>query len=81
MEGVTEGRVVHYVMKDCQHRAAIIVKVVDKESGCCNLTVFLDGEDKSLEASLAVMKTAVNYSDGKDLPSKPFETWHWIEKA
>jgi hypothetical protein len=50
MEGLTEGRIVHYVMPDGQeHRPAIVVKVWRKEdgtppdNGISNLQVFTDG--------------------------------------
>ena len=58
MEGLVEGRIVHYVMHDGEHRPAIVVKVwrvqdyEDGEvvglphppvNGCCNFVVFVDG--------------------------------------
>jgi hypothetical protein len=53
MNGLTEGRMVHYVMPDGKHRPAVVVKVwrVTGEggiqdppvSGCSNLQVFTDG--------------------------------------
>jgi hypothetical protein len=50
MEGLTEGRIVHYVMPDgVEHRPAIVVKVWRKENGeppnngLSNLQVFTDG--------------------------------------
>jgi len=50
MEGLTEGRIVHYVMPDgVEHRPAIVVKVWRKEdgtppdNGVSNLQVFTDG--------------------------------------
>lgn len=47
MEGLTEGRIVHYVLPDGnhegEHRPAIIVKVWNKTTGYVNLQVFVDG--------------------------------------
>lgn len=53
MEGLTEGRMVHFVMPDGTHRPAVVVQVwrVTKEdgsnvpptNGCSNLQVFTDG--------------------------------------
>ena len=53
MNGLTEGRIVHFVMPSGQHRPAIIVKVWrvtgagniqdPPENGLSNLTVFVDG--------------------------------------
>ena len=55
MEGLTEGRVLHYVLKgdepflreDCkgQHRPALVVSADEdlKRRGLCNLVVFVDG--------------------------------------
>lgn len=83
MEGLTEGRIVHYVLPDQQHRPAIVVKVwslpYPPEDGCVNLQVFMDSDadalynDKMLPVS---WRTSVTYSA---MP-KP-GTWHWIEKA
>ncbi len=56
MKHLTEGRIVHFVMPNHEHRPAIVVKVwrvPDSEgpepimkapdNGLCNLTVFVDG--------------------------------------
>lgn len=83
MEGLTEGRIVHYVLPDGpsagEHRAAVIVKVwrnvASACQGYCNLMVFLDGANDGT-ASYLLWKTSKCYSDGKEL-----DTWHWIEKA
>lgn len=81
MEGLTEGRIVHYVMEDGahagEHRPAVIVRVWRKDNGCSNLQVFTDGENDGPEyASGLAWKTSRHYSEGKE-PG----TWHWIEKA
>ncbi len=86
MDGLTEGRIVHYVMPDGDHRAAIVVKVWNKDTGVSNLTVFTDwsndiigNESDALNALIAAgtfWRTSVEYSE----EPKP-NTWHWIEKA
>lgn len=83
MEGLTEGRMVHYVLPDGpshgQHRPATVVKVWDV-SGCegyVNLQVFTDGSnDGEKYASGLYWATSKCYSQ------EPKEdTWHWIEKV
>lgn len=76
MEGLTEGRIVHFVMPDGQHRGAIITKVWD-QGGCCNLSVFADwSNDKILPATGLVWETSVLFSE-----EKTPDTWHWIERT
>jgi hypothetical protein len=94
MEGLTEGRIVHYVLNEGRdkgdHRPAIVVRVwrafeadmVTKsppENGCSNLQVFTDSDEQG------------RYND--ELPPVMWRTsvlydpngapgtWHWIEKA
>jgi hypothetical protein len=55
MEGLTEGRIVHFVMPNGQHRPAIVVRVwrvtqaegsaLPPENGCSQLQVFTDGSN------------------------------------
>jgi len=89
MDGLTEGRIVHFVLDEGrhkgEHRPAIVVKVwrvykedgshKPPENGICQLQVFTDEVNDELPA--VVWKTSVlNDEDGK----QP-RTWHWIEKA
>lgn len=81
MEGLTEGRIVHYVMPNEDHRPAIVVRVCPKEwgypDGAVQLQVFTDGSNDGLEyASGLFWATSVQYS----LDTVP-GTWHWIERA
>jgi hypothetical protein len=91
MEGLTEGRIVHYVMQNGQHRPAIVVRAWhnDKlqltDEGLCNLVVFVDGTNDvkrsfddplAKEPVLTMWETSRSYSEEPE----PF-TWHWIEKA
>lgn len=88
MDGLTEGRIVHFVMPDGEHRPAIVVKVWDKERGSVNLSVFTDHSNDldgfppegptrdSVERGL-LWATSVK----PDEETKARGTWHWIEKA
>ncbi|MHB9010388.1 MAG: hypothetical protein ACYC3E_00130 [Carboxydocellales bacterium] len=85
MEGLNEGRIVHFVMPDGQHRPAIIVRVWSPETnttGYSNLVVFVDGtNDKNgvsdqQAQSCTMWATSVSMSEGKEP-----RTWHWPEKA
>ena len=75
MDGLTEGRMVHYVTAD-MHRAAVITKVwgnpkVDGTS-TVNLFVFPDG---SYPLSNNTPTSVMFNADGAP------NTWHWIEKV
>lgn len=80
MEGVTEGRIVHYVLPDGnhagEHRPAIIVKVWNQTGGYVNLMVFVDGTNDYPHYSGPVWATSIGYSEDKEP-----RTWHWIERA
>jgi len=81
MKSLTEGRIVHFVMPDGQHRPAIVVRKWNDYNGCCNLQVFLDGtNDANSKATREQMDTGImwvtsaEYSD-----TKGQRTWHWPE--
>ncbi len=90
MEGLIEGRIVHYVLPNGysagDHRPAIIVRVFDsmRESGTVNLLVFtdcnndVDPKDPQTTSygSGVAWATSVHYSETKEP-----RTWHWVEKA
>jgi hypothetical protein len=83
VEGLIEGRIVHYVLTDGdsegQCRPAIILKVWDREgeTGCCNVLVFTDASnDGGPYRSGLFWATSRSY----DADKKP-GTWHWIEHA
>jgi len=87
MEGLTEGRIVHFVLLDGphagEHRPAIVVKVWRKgdgsppDNGYSNLVVFMDGTNDGPHFGGCIhWATSVEYS-AEPLP----RTWHWIEKA
>lgn len=84
--GITEGRIVHYVMRDGKHRAAIIVNAWSESSyqnGEVNLTVFPDWtndlgalpQGTDVTGSSLMWATSVPYSEMKGIG-----TWHWPEK-
>lgn len=74
MQGLTQGRIVHFVTNDNVHLPAIVVKVWDKETGTINLSVFIDHATYTGDAVYAA--TSVVYSE---TPTP--NTWHWIEPA
>lgn len=92
MDGLTEGRIVHFVIKDDVHRPAIVVNNWKNDNQCegyINLTVFTDGsndlwhfdgprdEKRDDEVRRGLWwVTSVCHSETKE-PG----TWHWIEKA
>lgn len=87
MEGLVEGRIVHYVLPNGthagEHRAAMIVKVwrngdgTPPANGYSNLMLFNDGTNDGVEYGTGpTWVTSVEYS----AEPKP-RTWHWIEKA
>ena len=83
MEGLTEGRIVHFVTESGAHRPAIVVRVwrqgdgTPPANGYSNLVVFMDGtNDGDRFASCVSWQTSVTFSEDP-IP----RTWHWIEKA
>lgn len=85
MEGLTEGRIVHYVLNEGiskgQHRPAIVVRVwrtlpdnKPQDNGVCQLQVFTDAVNDTLDP--VMWKTSIVH----DASGKP-GTWHWVEKA
>jgi hypothetical protein len=87
MDGLVEGRIVHFVMPSGEHRPAIIVRVWRDLSGApegySNLVVFVDGANDLHYASrpdvpdqVTLWETSIHYSENKEP-----RTWHWIEKA
>ena len=93
MDGLTEGRIVHYVLNDGrskgEHRPAIIVSVWDQRSGSVNMTVFTDyvndypqyenenPDDPKPEGRRGTI-WATSVLYSED---KELGTWHWIEAA
>lgn len=71
MDGLVEGRMVHFVTSE-GHRAAVITKVWNAQ-GTVNLFVFPDGS-----------YPLVNNTPTSVMPDeeqKKQYSWHWIEKA
>lgn len=88
MDGLTEGRLVHYVMPDGQHRPAMVVKVWNKQDGYINLQVFTDGSNDTMipdewENSKPAIASGIWWRTSilPDETDKAIGTWHWIEKA
>lgn len=87
MDGLTEGRVVHYVLPDGrskgESRPGFVVKVwrgadgAAPANGVCNLQVFTDGlNDGDGYREGIAWKTSVLF----DADGKP-GTWHWPARA
>lgn len=87
MDGLTEGRQVHFVLPDGphagEHRPAVVVKVwrmgdgTLPANGYSNLVVFMDGTNDGAEHGGCIYwATSIEYSE----EPKP-RTWHWIERA
>ena len=73
MEGLTEGRIVHYVdLFEGKHRSAVITHVWNKETGMVNVYVFPDGSYPTGQLTPTSILFDANTSKN---------TWHWIEKA
>lgn len=74
MEGLTEGRIVHY-NAGCGHcQAAIIVKVWQGDIGCVNLYVFPDGSnDREVGATERDM---VRWETSR-VHGEEVSRWHW----
>ena len=93
MDGLTEGRIVHYVLDEGpskgEHRPAVVVKVCRDEAGappgngCCNLQVLTDGDGTNGNDMLPrlLWQTSVLYDAPSTSSGGAPGTWHWIEKA
>lgn len=75
MDGLTEGRIVHFVLPNGDHRPAIVVRVWT--APLVNLQVFIDGtNDHVPQDTYNVWQTSIPFNES----GKP-GTWHWIERA
>lgn len=89
MDGLTEGRIVHYVLPNNDHRPAVVVRVWNKEEGYVNLQVFTDGSNDRYAYPDVVGSILDDIDRGimwvtsvyPDLEDKKPNTWHWIEPA
>lgn len=84
LTGLTEGRIVHYVMDEGQfkgeHRPAIVVNAFGGGGyggeGRVNMLVFLDAQNDGLKGAHTLDKYSVRYSEDRE-PG----TWHWPARA
>jgi hypothetical protein len=77
IEGLTEGRMVHYVTARGHHRPSVIVQVWDDVTGRCNLQVFMDGRNDGYSAEQGTdWLQDIEYSE-----EAQSGTWHFIERA
>ena len=84
MDGLTEGRIVHYVLESGrsqgEHRPAIVVKVwpqyAESHPGMVQLQVFTDQTNDGFDTG-TIWRTSIH----PDFEDKKPGTWHWIERA
>jgi len=94
MEGVVEGRIVHYIMAQGLERPAIIVRAWGDgggPNGCVNLQVFIDGTNDTPptpgqafplpETEDAKRGVMWRKSVVFSQNVKDSNTWHWPEKG
>jgi len=95
--GLTEGRIVHYVLESGRskgaHRPAIVVRDWKQSNGLVQLQVFTDGFNDDFRESVSAMQSngeAVGITFSANViwqtsvhysEDKEPSTWHWIEKA
>lgn len=85
MEGLIEGRIVHYVMPDGQHRPAVVVRVWNSpgHEGLANLQAITDGTNDVVTGAPAEAAKGLMWATSveNDETEKKPGTWHWIERA
>lgn len=94
MEGLTEGRIVHFVLSNGEHRPAIVVNnwgseknfdgawAYPEEDGYVNLQVFIDGSNDNDVYPVSVPPNHMVWETSIKYSAEPEpRTWHWIEKA
>lgn len=88
MEGLIEGRIVHYVLSNGEHRPAIVVRnwsnpFLPGSDGRVNLIVFADGTNDSGAVSGNVSDQGLFWATSAhyDPEGTKHHTWHWIERA
>jgi len=74
MEGLSVGRLVHFVIPmTCEHRPALVSRVIDSEVGMASLWVFPDHFRDTASEPFAIR--------AKHDPSANPSTWHWPERG
>ena len=74
----TVGRIVHYVMPNGGHRAALITRV--HGTSCVNLAVFPDGDGEA--DAPQIRKTSVTFREEHcEGRAEGANTWHWPERV
>lgn len=95
MEGLIEGRIVHYVMPNGKHNPAVLVRIWN-DNGLSNLQVITDGsndlpwpdtaEEKQKYSNCGISLDDIHHghiwktSISFSDKMEP-NTWHWIERA
>lgn len=96
LSGFTEGRIVHFVLPNGEHRPAMIVRAWNPGVSClgyANLQVFTDGSN---DVSAFQMPQSPEFEEKRkaiiggmtwetsvcyDETGKIPRTWHWVEPA
>lgn len=93
MEGLSEGRIVHYVPaehdellskahREGRHLAAIVVRDWKSAAGVVNLIVFPDGRnDMNERFSSGLLVSGVLVESRAHDPEGTPGTWHWPERS
>lgn len=88
MESLIEGRIVHYVLQNGQHRPAIVVRnwsdpALPGSDGRVNLIVFADGTNDAGAVGGAYSSQGLFWATSAhyDPVGDKHHTWHWIELA
>lgn len=77
MEGLIEGRIVHYVAYNQRHLAAIVIGVWPDPAGKVDIALFTNLDNVNGVKNFGLQfHQGIDYSDNKE-PG----TWHWVEKA
>jgi hypothetical protein len=79
MEGLIEGRIVHYVAYNNRHLAAIVIghQEVFADVSVADLAVFTNMENVN-----GVKNFGLQFHQGVEFSEVPKPgTWHWIERA
>lgn len=77
MNGLTEGRIVHYVSYNGKHQAAIVTGTYTAGAETADLTVFWNIEDAKGDKTGGVSFHFRVQHDESGTPG----TWHWPERV
>lgn len=76
MKGLIEGRNCHFVLENGDHRAGIVCRVVDPETGVVHISQFVDMVSDGYDNPV-IFRGDVPYDSAEKKPG----TWHFIEST